>query len=105
MAYGMTASNSPADHEDLYGESDPQEKSVDQEEKESMMHTALVPVRVLQDSPDEEVKEGDEIVVKVMKVHGEEAEIQYAPKKKEGGGEGDMYDSGMADKEIDSMDH
>lgn len=95
--------------DDLYGEGGGgDEKSIDDQEKEEMMHTALVPIKVLQDSPDEEVKEGDEIVIKVKAVHGEEAEIMYAPKKKEGGEKGSMDHGDMkesADKEIDGMDN
>lgn len=42
--------------------------------------TALVPNKVL--SPEgEELKEGDEIVVRVVKNYGDETEIEYAPKK------------------------
>ena len=69
-----------------------------------MNHMALVPMNVLQASPSDKVKVGEERVVKVMAIHGDECEIMYAPKK-EGDGddmEGDEY--GMdADSEIDHM--
>lgn len=86
----------------LYGESEtkPKEKpeSVDQEEREQMATTAIVPLKLL--SPEgEPLKKGDEIVVKVQEVYDDEAEIAYAPKKGGGGGEK------SADEEIDGMDN
>lgn len=54
------------------------EPSVDEENQ--MDDTALVPVKVL--SPEgEPVNEGDEIVLQVVSVHGDEAIVKYAPKK------------------------
>lgn len=53
-------------------------QSVD--EQEAMEPTSLVDLKVLtgkHGSP----KEGDEIVVKVVKIHGDQAEIEYAPEK------------------------
>lgn len=51
--------------------------SVDDEN--AMSDTALVPNKIL--SPDgEPLKEGEEIVVRVVKNHGDECEIEYAPK-------------------------
>ena len=51
-----------------------------------MCDTALVSTKIL--SPEgEPVKEGDEIMVKVVSVHGDQAIIKYAPKE-EGGEEG-----------------
>lgn len=60
-------------------EAPPAEKeSVDKENAEAQ--TALVSNKIL--SPEgEPLKEGDEIVVKVVKNYGDESEIMYAPKK------------------------
>lgn len=50
------------------------------DEQNAASNTALVPNKIL--SPEgEPLKEGDEIVVRVVKNHGEESEIEYAPKK------------------------
>lgn len=52
--------------------------SVDEENAAS--DTALVSNKIL--SPDgEPLKEGDEIVVRIVKNYGNESEIEYAPKK------------------------
>ncbi len=68
----------------LYSEDAPQKapegKPDSVDEQESMNPTALVDLKVLtgkHGSP----KEGDEIVVKVVKVHGDQAEVEYAPEK------------------------
>lgn len=58
------------------GESD--SKSVDEENE--LADTTVVPNSIL-DPDDEGLKEGDEIVVRVVKNYGDESEIQYAPKK------------------------
>ena len=62
--------------------------SVDQQN--AMSDTALVPTKVL--SPEgKPLNPGDEIVLRVVRVHGEDAEVEYAPKEgKEGpSGEGE----------------
>ena len=73
-------------------------ETVDQEEAEDMADTAVVPVKVLMGKDGEMPKEGDGIVVKVTKMHGDEAEIAYAPKKKEPG-----EPSMGPDEELDEM--
>lgn len=70
----------------LYGEDTPQKpdsetKSVDEEEQ--MDPEALVNLKVLTGKHGPP-KEGDEIVVKVVSIHGDQAVIQYAPEKPEG---------------------
>lgn len=82
----------------LYGDGKPEPKSVDDENKEDMEHTAVVPLKVLQSHDGEPVKEGDEIVVQVVAVHGDEAEVKYAPKKET------MSEGEDTDKEIESLD-
>lgn len=66
----------------LYGEDTPkpdsQTKSVDEEEQ--MDPEALVNLKVLTGKHGPP-KEGDEIVVKVVSIHGDQAVIQYAPEK------------------------
>ena len=80
------------------------QESIDDHEREEMSASAVVPLRVLQSEDREPVKEGDEIVVKVRAVHGDEATIYYAPKKpggeKGGGGEEEM----SPDQEIEKLD-
>lgn len=76
------------DMDSLYGEGAPaggsQETTTDQEEAETAeeANTAVVPLKVLQSKEGEPVKEGDEIVVRVVKTYGDECEIMYAPKEK-----------------------
>lgn len=53
-----------------------QEKSVDQEEQN--LEETVVPMKVLMGKDGVEPNEGDEIVVKVLKKHGQEATIAYS---------------------------
>jgi hypothetical protein len=91
----------------LYASGEPDEaakpkgdtETVDQEEQET--NTAVAPVKVLQGKGGEPLKEGDEVVVKILKVYGDQAEFAYSstkPGEIGGGGEGDYG------AEIDSMD-
>lgn len=88
----------------LYGEGSEKEEakeSVDQENEEQMGHTAIVPMKVLQGKTSEPIKEGDEVVLKVVATYGDEAEVEYSttkPSEIPAGGEED-YGS-----EIDKMD-
>lgn len=95
------------DEDSLYGSESVSDKheaseSVDQEEAEGV--TAVVPNKLL--SPEgEPLKEGDEIVVRVVKNYGDETEIEYAPKK--GGGEEAETETPKADdygSELEAMD-
>lgn len=73
-------------------------ETVDQEEAESDS-TALVPMKVLQGKHPDPVKEGDEVVLKVVAVHGDEAEVAYSETKPGAiGGE-----EQSANDEIDSL--
>lgn len=83
--------------------------SIDQEEQEQMQETALVPVKLLDPHDGKGIKVGDEIMVKVTALHGDEAEIAYASGKS---GEGDEGEEGKkdgdemsSDDEIDSLDN
>lgn len=71
------------------------------EEIEQNQHSALVPNSVLTGPDGKAPKAGDEIVLKVVKVYGDEAEVAYAPAKKPGASEGPMS---SADEEIEAMD-
>lgn len=76
-------------------------ESVDQEREEDMANTALVDNKVL--APDgEPLKAGDEIVVQVVKVYGDQSEIKYGPKK--GGAAGPGPGEEDTDREIESLD-
>lgn len=73
-AYGAETPVTPPDE----GSSETEQTSVDKEEQTS--DTALISNKIL--SPEgEPLKEGDEIVVRVVKNYGDESEIEYAPKK------------------------
>jgi exosome complex RNA-binding protein Csl4 len=91
----------------LYGGGDMDEskspkgkESMDEEEAENM-HTAIVPMKVLQGKHPDAPKEGDEVVLKVVKVYGDEAEVEYSETKPSEIG-GEKEESG--EHEIDRMD-
>lgn len=73
----------------LYGEDKTPDKpdkgnkpeSVD--EQEAMDPTVLVDLKVLTGKDGVKPKVGEERVVKIVAIHGEEAEIKYAPEKPE----------------------
>lgn len=74
-------------------------ETVDEESAES--NTAVVDNKVL--SPDgEPLKEGDEIVLKVVKNYGGECEVIYAPAKG-GSKESPKSDMDSANEELDAM--
>ena len=99
--YGAAPVTPPKEDAMPEGEEKP---SVDQEE--AMEETAMVPTKIL--SPEgEPLKEGEEIVVQVVSIHGQDAIIKYAPKKKEGGEEGPMEGStkpGDEESELAALD-
>lgn len=66
----------------LYGDSPDKEESKPEsiDEEEAMNPSSLVDLKVLTGKHGPP-KEGDEIVVKVVKIHGDQAEIAYAPEK------------------------
>lgn len=87
----------------LYSDDTPEAKakgeaqSVDEEAAEEQ--TALVPTKLLQPKDGKPLKVGDEIVVKISAIHGDEAEIAYAT-----GGKGGTGDEGpSADDELESL--
>lgn len=88
------------------GKGEEGKESVDQEEQEQMEQTAMVPLKVLQGKSTEPIKEGDEVVLKVLKVHDTQAEVAYSETPpgeigKEGGaGAGGEDDYGS---ELDQM--
>lgn len=93
----------------LYASGEPTEtkgrgegESIDQEEAEAT--TAILPMKVAQGKHPDPVKEGDEIVLKVVKVYGDEVEVEYSetPASKIGKSEG--YGESDANAELDKMD-
>lgn len=64
----------------LYSDDAPKGKTESVDEQEQMDPTSLVDLKVLTGKHGPP-KEGDEIVVKVVKIHGDQAEIEYAPEK------------------------
>lgn len=86
--------------ESLYGEDKPDSEPTDKapegkaesvDEQEAMDPTSLVDLKVLTGKHGTP-KEGDEIVVKVVKIHGDQAEIEYAPEKPKASEGGDDMD-------------
>lgn len=79
-------------------------ESVDQEEAEAMQDTAVVPMKLLMGKHTEPLKVGDEVVVKVKDIHGDEASIVYSETKPGEIGKGGEAGGEMsADDEIDQM--
>lgn len=98
----------PSDMDDLYDEGgeDESREPVDQEIQEDASNIALVPMNVLQGPKGHEVKEGDEIVVQVVAIHGDEAEVKYAPEPGGGGESESGEEAGGVDdysKEFEEM--
>lgn len=83
-------------------------ESIDQENAEEMSKKAVVPMSVLMGKHTEPLKVGDEVVLKVTGIHGDEAEVEYSETppgsigKEEGGygGEGE----GMGESANDELD-
>lgn len=86
----------------LYGDDMPKggSKPDSVDEQESMDPSALVDLKVLTGKHGPP-KEGDEIVVKVVKIHGDQAEIAYAPEKP-GGKEGEDHE-GMGHDDMEEL--
>lgn len=116
MAYGMTANPGPMagdeEMDSLYseegGKGEEDKESIDQEEQESMEQTAMVPLKVLQGKSTEPIKEGDEVVLKVLKVHDTQAEVAYSETPpgeigKEGGAKAGAGEEDDYGKELDQM--
>lgn len=83
MQYGNSNPGPSGDMESLYSEEEPSSSSSesskpDEKEKDVEDHTELVSKKLL---GGKEVKEGDEIVVQVVKDYGDEVEVRYAPAK------------------------
>lgn len=92
--------------DELYETPKSQPGSVDDQEREEMNETAAVPLKVLQGKHPDAPKVGDEIVVKVKQISGDQAIIEYSETPaseigKEEGGEGGDYQS--ADDELEEL--
>ena len=100
--------DSPDDAMDSgYGADKPKEspepkQSVDKENEEAGQETALISNKIL--SPEgEPLKEGDEIVLQVVKNYGDESEVKYAPHK--GGDEEETTETSTSpEKDFAAMD-
>lgn len=103
----MPKYNPSADESELYdevkppaesaGKSPTESESVDEEMAEGS--TAVVPNKVLTGPDGEPPKEGDEIVLKVIKNYGDESEVAYAPSKP-----AEPSQMSEANDELDAMD-
>lgn len=79
-------------------------ESIDQEEAETMEASAVVPMKLLMGKSAEPLKVGDEVVVKVKGIHGDEAEIEYSQTKPGEIGKGEAGGAEQSpDEEIDSL--
>ena len=78
-------------------------ESIDEENRESMAKSAVVPLAVLTGKKGGPPEVGDEVVVKVKAIHGEDAEVEYSetPPGEIGADEG--YSKEDGDKELDEM--
>lgn len=94
----------------LYGDESPKSKgtpeTVDQENAEEMEHQAVIPLKVLMGKHTEPLKEGDEVVLKVDKINGDQATVSYSEtppgeigKEKEGEPPSEM----SADDELEEL--
>lgn len=95
----------------LYGQAEGDKsptKTVDQEIEKENAAQATVPLKVLMGKHTEPLKVGDEVVLKVDKIDGEQAIVSYSETKpSEIGKEGDdkpPTGEMSADEELDSMD-
>ena len=82
-------------------------ETIDEEEREQMNMTATVPLKVLQGKHPDAPKAGDEIVVKVKEINGDQAIIEYSETPPGEIGEGEGYEGGeyeTADEELDALD-
>jgi hypothetical protein len=80
-------------------------KTVDEQEKEELGDTAIVPVKILTGGSDKPLETGDEVVLKVKEINGDQAVVYYSktpPSEigKEGPPTGDEM---SADDELDNM--
>lgn len=85
------------------GESGEQPETVDQENEEQMSKTAVVPMSVLMGKHTEPLKEGDEVVLKIKAVHGDEAEVEYSETPPGEIGKGEPGE-GMEESSDDELD-
>lgn len=77
----------------------PEAKPEGEKEELEESNTAIVPMKLLQGKGGEPIKEGEEIVVKAVKVYGDEVEIAYSETKPGAIGGGEK----SADQELDEM--
>lgn len=96
------ATSAPEPPPDPEEKGEPAEAQTTDEETAESMNSAVVSNKVLAGPGGEPLKEGDEIVVKIIKNFGDESEIAYSTTKpgEIGAGDGSM----SSDSEIDAMD-
>jgi hypothetical protein len=91
--------------EGLYSQEAPEEgkgKSVDEEEAEDMETSALVPLKLVTPQDGKGLKVGDEVVVRIKAIHGDQAEIVYATGEGHEEDHGEHEDMG-SDRELETM--
>lgn len=81
-------------------------ETIDQEETEEMGEQATVPLKVLMGKHTEPLKEGDEVVLKIDKISGDQAIVSYSetpPSEIGKGEEGEGPEEMSADDELDEL--
>jgi len=88
------------------GESEGDTETIDQEEQEEMADKAVVPMKVLMGKHTEPLKVGDEVVLRVDAIHGDQAEVSYSetPPGEIGEGENPPGSEMSPEEELDGMD-
>lgn len=80
----MPAPTDSSDMEELYKGGDSEQagdkstQSVDQQNAEEMTKKAVLPMSVLMGDHTEPLNVGDEVVLKISAIHGDQAEVEYS---------------------------
>ena len=104
----MMGAEEPMD--ELYGGGEGEDtqgaKTIDQETEDEMGDEAVAPLKVLMGKHTDPLKVGDEVVVKITGIHGDQATFTYSETPPgEIGKEGESAEEEMSpDEELDSMD-
>lgn len=89
-------------------QSEEESETIDQEEREQMNVTATLPLKVLQGKHPDPPKVGDEVVLKVKEISGDQAIVEYSETTPGEIGEDEGYEKSggdyqTADEELDEL--
>lgn len=91
--------------DELYAPGKQPPKSVDEQEAAEMETTAIVPLKLVTPQDGKGVKVGDEVMVRITAINGDQATIEYAHGGKEPEGQASTPGEDMsADEELESID-